>query len=661
MLHRLRASFIISTIVFSFLLTPIVQAQDQNRGVDVVLIFDTSGPLLNQLDRLCPAMLKDLAALTQRGFDLKITPLGITSPYGCATDSVKNSIANSTVASNGDWGAAIVDVATHFAWRSNALRIIIPISNRGPALGDPVDDPGLDRDSIGRAIKSAQANHVAVSLLIGAPDRATQPIDHSKLLVLAADLAKGTGGQVIELSDLVVDPTHSVFELIDRAARTATNGPLLSIPAAVRTLTCQRDSIKCLSLDLSTLITNAGLAIWFTLILGFATALLNTSLTKIHPPKMEGRLINGLSNSAQKINRGAHAVFAPETLTVGSASLRRGVSIVLLIIFVGLTALFASFIDPEFNPASARGVGIFLMLFFAIGLISLVYAQTQIRSARAQTLTAALRIRPLNLLIILIAALLSRAIGFLPGFLIGLPASYVLLAEPPDDDKQQVRIVSSGLIVVLIIAAFAWLLATPIDLALGSALAQNAEATASLGVNLLGALQSVVLTIYVVAIELAFVALFPWTLTSGHRLYARNKLIWGVLFGIVSFAALETIFNPTLSGFDVFQNSALLIIGGLLAIVTGIALSVWLSVNQKQASGEEKVEQRSLLNLLIVIAAWLVVCGCGAAAFITRSVNWGNVLLIAALLVIIAGGGFFALRVRAARMKDQSDKPKDAA
>ncbi len=194
---------------------------------------------------------------------------------------------------------------------------------------------------------------------------------------------------------------------------------------------------------------------------------------------------------------------------------------------------------------------------------------------------------------------------------------------------------------------------------MGGLIAQTSDPASVLGVNLLGAVQSIVLTIYVVAIELAFVALFPWTLTSGHRLFVRNRLTWGIEFGLVSFVALETIFNPLLSGFDVFQNPTLLIIGGVLAIVTGVALSVWLSVYQKQASGEEKIDRRSVLNILIVMGAWLIVCVCGAAAFITRSVNWGSILIVLALLVIIAGGGYFALRVRAAQKKDEGRALKD--
>ncbi|HZY44852.1 MAG TPA: hypothetical protein VFF70_08900, partial [Anaerolineae bacterium] len=326
MRHRLRNSLIALTLILVWSLPPMIYAQEPPRGIDAVIIFDTSGPLLNQIDQLCPTLLKNLTALQTRGFDVQATPLGVTGPYNCAKSSVKTSIANSTVASDDDWGAAIADVAAHFIWRSNTLRVIIPISNRGPALGDPVDDPGIDRESIGRAIKLAQANHVIVSPLLGAPDRATQPTDRSKLLVLANDLAKGTGGQLIELTDSISDPTHSIFELITRAVQSASNGPLLSIPAAVRTFTCQRDSIKCISFDLGVLLTNAGLAVWFTLILGFSTALLNKSLGHIHQPKMDSmptdsqaprlqrighRLSTAIDTGANTVRHSFRSLFAP--------------------------------------------------------------------------------------------------------------------------------------------------------------------------------------------------------------------------------------------------------------------------------------------------------------------------------------------------------------
>ncbi|HZY41470.1 MAG TPA: hypothetical protein VFF59_05660, partial [Anaerolineae bacterium] len=169
-------------------------AQSPGKGVDVVLVLDTSGALLDRIEALCATLVKDLAALQARGFDLKVTIYGIAKPYACAKDTVKV-LPNSTVANDSDWGAAITDVAAQFAWRANTVRVIVPVSNRGPALGDPVDDPGPDREVIVRAIAAAQANRVVVSPVVGAADKATQPEDRVRLEKLATDLATATGGR----------------------------------------------------------------------------------------------------------------------------------------------------------------------------------------------------------------------------------------------------------------------------------------------------------------------------------------------------------------------------------------------------------------------------------------------------------------------------------
>ena len=645
---------------------PIAQAQDQGQGIDVVIIFDTSGPLLDRFDLLCAALPKDVAALKSRGFDLQVTFLGITNSYACAKDSV-SAIPGSTVASDADWGPAVADVAERFPWRLNVARVIVPISNRGPGLGDPVDDPGTDRAAIQRAIKAAQAAHAIVAPVIGPPDRASRPDDRPRLEVLANDLAKGTGGSVVLLQAATSDPTQDLFGLIAQAAKSASGGPLLAIPGAVRTLTCQRDSLKCISLDPGVLLTNLGLAVLFTSILGFTALVLKTSLAPVHAPKPAGpetgkpanllRKVGGglsarLNAGAGKTRSSIRAVFAPESWAIGTPGLRRVAASLLGAIFIGLTALLAAFIDPAFNPVTPRGVAIFLSILVAIGLVNLLYTRIQIVAAQRQGLSAARRIRPLNLAIILLAALISRSINFLPGFLIGLPAGYALLTATENSAAVETRMVTRGLIGVIIVAIFMWLLAIPLDLVMGNLAAQPNADSLTLGLNLLGAVQSVVLTIFVVAIELAFVTLFPLAITGGHHLYERSRLGWGLSFTVVTFIALHTIFNPLSAGFDVFQNSNLLVIGGLLAIVTGIALSLWLSVYGERLQSGQPLSNRTFLAVFGAMGAWGVVCACGAIAFAARSVNWGNVLAVLIIVAILVGGGFFAVRMRA-QIKDE--------
>src|SRR5512135_619399 len=111
--RRLRALIAVIVLLLSTRPTPIF-AQEK-RGVDVVVILDTSGPMLDGFDEFCASFPKDVAALQQRGFDLQVTILGITKPYACAKDTVR-SIASSTVASDNDWGAAVADVSARQPW-----------------------------------------------------------------------------------------------------------------------------------------------------------------------------------------------------------------------------------------------------------------------------------------------------------------------------------------------------------------------------------------------------------------------------------------------------------------------------------------------------------------------------------------------------------------
>ena len=652
-------------------------AQSPGKGVEVVLVLDTSGALLDRIEALCAGLTTDLTALTAHGFDLSMTIYGIAKPYACATATVKV-LPDSTVANDSDWGAAIADVAAKFAWRANTVRVIVPVSNRGPALGDPVDDPGPDREVIVRAIAAAQANRVVVSPVIGAADKTSQPDDRARLEKLAADLATATGGRVELLTATQLDPTPAIFRVIGAAVGASDSAPILSIPGAVRTLTCQRDVIKCVSLNPAVVLTNAALAVLITALLGLSNQLVLMSLALLHrvpaaePTKVRNgrfdKLKDGLVRvaaaraGAATVTRRMGAFFAPESWSIGTPAIRSGVSIVMVVIVIGLIALLAAFADPDFNPGTSRGVAIFLTLFGAIGLVGVTYSQLQIGVARRQGWQVARRIQPLSLISMALGVGLSRAIGFLPGFLIAVPAGYALITAPDGSTLNERRaaaerrIVSSGLLGAIGLAVIAWLAAIPIDLAIGRLLAQTADLSAAqaaaqatattLGLTALGFLQSALLTIYVLALLLSVSVLLPFKITAGHRLFEGGWLAWSAGLAVMLFTALQTIFNPTLSGVEVFGNASVLAIGAGLAVVSAVALSVWLSANDRTMDRQPKANTRTLLTALLLLGGWLLTCSCGAIAFISKTVNWGNVLLVAIVIGALALGGFVAIRIR---------------
>ena len=616
-MHR-RLVALIAVLILLFNALPVF-AQPQ-RGVDIVIILDTSGPMLDGFDKFCAAFPQDVAALQQHGFDLQVTVLGITKPYSCARTTVR-SMSGSTVASDNDWGAAVADVAARQSWRSDTIRLIIPLSNRGPALGDPVDDPGADRETIQRAIRAAQANRVVVLPVLGAPDRTTQPEDRSKLQKLANDLAQATGGVTTLLQSNASDPTSDILSAIGAVTQTGSESTtMLPIPGSIYTLTCRRDVSKCVSLDPGVLVTNAVVTVLIVAIAGMSTALFSASRTRLQLPavKLDDRVKIAVSAGAQQAQRGIRSMLAPGSWTIGTPLLRWTLAATLILLFDGLAALLMSFIDPPFAILSGRGIAIFTTLFLAIGLTTWLAAWNQTRALRRAGLVAALQVRPLMLLLTFIAVLVSRAINFLPGFLIALFVAESIFTASGDDTRPRQRAALRGLLAVVLVVMVAYLLAVPIDLLLGNVLAQTNNTAAQTAAAALGLVESLVLTVYIVALEYAFFALFPSRLTPGSRVFDFNRLWWGASLAVLTFLLLMTAVNPTLSGVEVFRLPAIIVIGGILLIVSAVALGAWLRANDRQMAGDQRPDTRLMMSAITLLVMWVFVCGCSAVYLVTR-------------------------------------------
>ncbi|MCP4592525.1 MAG: hypothetical protein GY842_17460, partial [bacterium] len=227
--------------------------------IDVVFILDTSGSMSDEIDGLCDVIGDVIDALAQQGLTVNAEILSIwdsTRAAGgqgdvsggddglrgervacsCCTNTVQDLYGTTTPGlpeilgdCGGDgvegereeWGPATAIVSANRTWTADATRLIIPLTDEGPRCGDPVYDPGSDRDAIEHAIPIVNSNGVVVSPVIGTPF----PPD---VLTLAEDLAAGgaPGGRVFrtDVQDLADDIVSAITEACSSATDCNSNG-----------------------------------------------------------------------------------------------------------------------------------------------------------------------------------------------------------------------------------------------------------------------------------------------------------------------------------------------------------------------------------------------------------------------------------------------------
>lgn len=193
--------------------TPLVPPCPNAGAVEVLFVMDTSGSMDDEFDALCGQISTIVAQLQRMGVPTQYRILGINEPRACATETVTGLVPGGVVNHQEDWAPAVVDLAGGFAWRPDHVRLIIPMSDEGPEDGDPVNDPGDDREAINAAIAAARANNVIVSPVLGTGAG-------TEVSTLAEALAAGTGGRTFASSDPAADMAAGIAELIGAAACT---------------------------------------------------------------------------------------------------------------------------------------------------------------------------------------------------------------------------------------------------------------------------------------------------------------------------------------------------------------------------------------------------------------------------------------------------------
>lgn len=213
---------VVLLVIISF--SAIANAELVGCEVDLAFIFDTSGSMSDEMATLANVavtIVDDLAAL---GVTIHAT-IYLLDSYRTEFDIVPAEITVTvlTSANTGgvvdhqeDWGPGTEWVAGNHAWAVDGVttgpRVIIPLSDEGPQNGNPVNDPGDDRDSITAAIAAATANNVLV-----------YPVSCSGMPaagdLLMDDLAAGTGGTKFLSGVAETDLPPAIFAIVEAACR----------------------------------------------------------------------------------------------------------------------------------------------------------------------------------------------------------------------------------------------------------------------------------------------------------------------------------------------------------------------------------------------------------------------------------------------------------
>ena len=234
-----------------------------------------------------------------------------------------------------------------------------------------------------------------------------------------------------------------------------------------------------------------------------------------------------------------------------------------VLVFIALTALVSSFVDPGFG-LDLRSVAVFLG--FLVGLIVVLasFKLPPILARRRKTgELGQLRPLPWTLLIAALFVLASRLGNLQPGYLYGIVLGAIFVSDVSDRDEG--RETAYGAIWTLVAALLAWVALTWLR---GVGLPED-----GFGVTLLSTAFAATL---VAGLEAAAFALMPLRFLPGYTLYRWNRLAWAVLWGAGLFAFVHLLIGPNSGYVSELSPAAFMAALGVFAAFGAISIATWL-------------------------------------------------------------------------------------
>ena len=234
-----------------------------------------------------------------------------------------------------------------------------------------------------------------------------------------------------------------------------------------------------------------------------------------------------------------------------------------VLLFIALTALVSSFVDPGFG-LDLRSVAVFLG--FLVGLIVVLasFKLPPILARRRKTgELGQLRPLPWTLLIAALFVLVSRLGNLQPGYLYGIVLGAIFMSDVSDKDEG--RETFYGAAWTLVAALLAWVALTWLR---GLGLPED-----GFGATLL---ETAFAATLVAGLEAAAFALMPLRFLPGYALYRWNRPVWALLWGAGLFAFVHVLIGPTSGYVSELSPHAFMAALGVFATFGALSIATWL-------------------------------------------------------------------------------------
>lgn len=250
-----------------------------------------------------------------------------------------------------------------------------------------------------------------------------------------------------------------------------------------------------------------------------------------------------------------------------------------LLVFLLLTALVSSFVDPHFG-FDLRSLGEFLGFLVGTVVVLASFKLPPMLAHRRKTGDLGkLRPLPWALVIAMLFVLVSRIGNLQPGYLYGIVLGAVFVQDVSDEEEG--RETFYGSLWTFAAAAVAWVALTW--------LRGQGYDPHGFGVTLLSTAFAATL---VSGLEATAFGLMPLRFMPGHAVYAWSRLGWALLWGLSVFGFIHILIGPTSGYVSSLSPQAFVAALGVFAAFGALSIVTWGYFRFRPATAEEILEER---------------------------------------------------------------------